>query len=100
MNTVTPIKNDVGGTGNNLPNFRKIDCTDTYITVTLSDDRIISIPLWWAWRLAKASPTERANYQIIGAGYTAYWPDVDEHLSVQGFFIGIPAPRSTDRIFA
>ncbi len=75
------------------PRFQKIDVTDEHIVAFFSDGRIVSIPLWWSWRLEQATPKQRANCEIIGSGRTAYWPDIDEHLSVQGFFIGTPAPR-------
>ena len=29
---------------------------------------------------------------IIGGGYVINWPDVDEHLSSEGFLAGAPAP--------
>src|SRR5438552_425883 len=75
------------------PRFVEVNITAGRIVATFSDDRIVSVPLWWSWRLEQASVTERSHYQILGAGRTVYWPDVDEHLSVQGFFIGTPAPR-------
>ncbi len=75
------------------PRFVAVGVTDDRIVATFSDDRIVSVPLWWSWRLEQASPVERNNVQIIGAGSTVYWPDIDEHLSVQGFLSGTPAPR-------
>lgn len=79
------------------PRFESVRVTDTYITAHLSDGRVVSVPLWWSWRLEKASKAEREHCQIIGAGYTAHWPDVDEHLSVEGFLTGTPAPRPEAR---
>jgi hypothetical protein len=79
------------------PRFVEVAVTDDRILATFSDERIVSVPLWWSWRLEQASTAERNNYQIIGAGHTVYWPDVDEHLSVRGFFYGTPAPRPTQK---
>ncbi len=73
--------------------FECVKVTQEHITAYFSDDRIVSVPLWWSWRLEQATPQQREHYEIIGAGHTVYWPDLDEHLSVQGFFIGTPAPR-------
>jgi hypothetical protein len=73
--------------------FESVTVSDTLITAHFSDGRIVAVPLWWSWRLEQATPEQRNNYDVIGAGYTVYWPDVDEHLSVQGFFTGKPAPR-------
>ena len=75
------------------PRFEQIEVTEKHITAYLSDGRIVSVPLWWSWRLEKATTEQRADYEVIGSGRTAYWPAVDEHLSVHGFFTGTPAPR-------
>ncbi|MCB0064254.1 MAG: DUF2442 domain-containing protein [Caldilineaceae bacterium] len=93
MNTVIPATTENGHMRPDLPKFKSIEVTVTHIIATLSDERIVSVPLWWSWRLEQASVAARENVQIIGAGRTAYWPDVDEHLSVQGFLTGTPAPR-------
>ena len=63
------------------------------ITATLSDGRILSVPLWWSWRLERATPTQRANYRLIGDGEGFRWPDVDEDISVEGMLRGTPALR-------
>lgn len=76
-----------------MPTFKQIHVSAEYITATFSDGRIVSVPLWWSWRLEQADESARANCEILGAGYTAHWPDLDEHLSVQGFLKGTPAPR-------
>jgi hypothetical protein len=75
------------------PCFTHIEVTDESITACLSDGRRISLPLWWSWRLEQATPEQRNHWEISGAGHTAHWPDVDEHLSVNGFLNGTPAPR-------
>lgn len=93
MNTVIHSTRTNGESSVELPAFTNIQVTETHITAYLTDERIISVPLWWSWRLEQALPEERNHIQIIGAGRTAWWPDVDEHLSVQGFLSGTPAPR-------
>ncbi|MFO7679442.1 MAG: DUF2442 domain-containing protein [Chloroflexota bacterium] len=67
--------------------------TDDMITAQLMDGRSISVPLVWSWRLAEASPEQRANYELIGDGEGIHWPDVDEDISVEGMLYGNPAPR-------
>ena len=81
-----PIKYEV-------PRFERIEITDMRIIAHFSDERTVSVPLGWSWRLEQATRVQRANYKIIGSGRTAYWPEVDEHISVQSFFTGTPAPR-------
>jgi hypothetical protein len=38
--------------------------------------------------LGKATPAQRAKYEISPAGYGIHWPDLDEDLSIDGL-IGI-----------
>ena len=67
--------------------------TDETITAHLVDGRVISVPLAWSWRLADATPAQRANWQLIGDGHGVHWPDVDEDLSADGLLNGVPARR-------
>ncbi|HDL08480.1 MAG TPA: DUF2442 domain-containing protein [Desulfobacteraceae bacterium] len=67
--------------------------TEDTISVDLYDGRTITVPLAWYPRLLRASPAQRANRHIAGAGYVINWPDVDEDLSTQGLLQGAPAPR-------
>ena len=62
--------------------------------VDLADGRSISVPLAWYPRLLHATPIERENWQIAGAGSGIHWPDVDEDLSVEGLLRGAPSPRA------
>ena len=48
------------------------------ITAYLADGRAISVPLAWSWRLSEATPTQRANWRLIGDGHGVHWPDIDE----------------------
>ena len=72
---------------------KQVVVTDDLITFHLVDGRIVSVPLAWSWRLSEATPTQRDNYEIIGDGQGVHWPDVDEDLSVEGMFNGVPARR-------
>ena len=72
---------------------KNVTVTDDLITFHLVDGRVISVPLVWSWRLSEATPAQRDNYEIIGDGQGVHWPDVDEDLSVEGMFNGVPAPR-------
>jgi hypothetical protein len=67
--------------------------TDDTISVDLYDGRTITVPLAWYPRLLHATPEQRANWRIAGAGYGIHWPEVDEDLSAQGLLQGAPAPR-------
>ena len=72
---------------------KKVAVADELITFHLMDGRVVGVPLTWSWRLSQANPDQRANYEIIGDGRGVHWPDVDEDLSVEGMFHGVPAPR-------
>jgi hypothetical protein len=61
--------------------IRDVHFSDDSLSVDLVDGRTIKVPLVWYPRLLQATPAQRANWQIIGAGYGTHWPDVDEDLS-------------------
>jgi len=73
--------------------IQSVDVSDDLITAHLTDGRVISVPLAWSWRLSEATPAQRGNYQIIGAGHGVHWPEVDEDLSAEGMLHGVPARR-------
>ena len=71
----------------------RVDVSDETITAYLVDGRVISVPLAWSWRLSEATPTQRANWELIGDGHGVHWPDIDEDLSADGMLNGVPARR-------
>jgi len=73
--------------------IRRVEVSDEAITAHLVDGRVISVPLAWSWRLAEATPAQRANWELIGDGHGVHWPDVDEDISADGMLHGTPAPR-------
>jgi hypothetical protein len=76
---------------NSEPRIQNVTVSDEFITATLKDGRVISVPLAWSWRLSDATPTQRANFEIIGDGEGVHWEDVDEDISAEGMLSGIPA---------
>ena len=83
MSILTAIKSD--------ERVRDVQVTSTTLTVTLMDSRVISVPLFWYPRLNQATAQELADWQPCGGGYGIYWPQLDEHLSVEGFLRGAPS---------
>lgn len=73
--------------------IRNIKVTSETITAYLVDGRVVSVPPAWSWRLAEATPAQRANFKVIGDGQGVHWPDVDEDISVEGMLHGGPARR-------
>jgi len=70
-----------------------VGVSDDTLSIDLEDGRTISVPIGWYLRLAHGTPAERANFQISGAGYGVYWPDLDEDIGVEGLMLG---KRSTE----
>ena len=66
----------------------EITTTDDTLIVDLEDGRSVAVPIGWYPRLAHGTPTERANFQVSGAGYGIYWPDLDEDVGVEGLLLG------------
>ncbi len=64
------------------------------LAVDLADGRTIIAPLGWFPRLARATPAERANWQLAGGGFGIHWPDLDEDLSSASLLHGAPAAAS------
>lgn len=79
---------------------KDVSVTDEFITFHLVDGRVVSVPLAWSWRLSDATEAQRNHYEILGDGHGVHWPDVDEDLSVEGMFHGVPArrPRKSARL--
>ena len=54
------------------------------LIVDLMDGRTIAVPLAWYPRLLEATPEQRSEWEVAGAGYGIHWPQIDEDLSVEG----------------
>ena len=65
---------------------RSVEFTATELVVTLADGRKIATPLDWYPRLQRASPAQRARYEIMPMGI--HWPDIDEDLGIVGMLKG------------
>ena len=71
---------------------KSVHFTRDTLSVDLIDGRTITVPLAWYPRLLHATPAQRSNWRVAGAGYGIHWPDVDEDLSTEGLLCGAPAP--------
>jgi len=65
------------------PDATGVLCTDVRLQVTLSDGRIISVPLAWSPRLCSATPAQRKNWRLISRGVGIHWEEIDEDISVR-----------------
>jgi hypothetical protein len=66
----------------------KIMVTADRLVVDLADGRSLTVPLAWYPRLVHGSESERKNWQLLGDGYAMEWPDLDEHIGVEGLLAG------------
>ena len=66
----------------------EVDITDDKLIVNLTDGRSIVVSLEWYPRLLHGSPEEQSNWQLLGDGYAIEWPDLDEHIGVEGLLAG------------
>jgi len=75
-----------------------VSFTEDSLCVSLRDGRKISVPLTWYPKLLRATPVQRNNWKVAGAGYGIHWPDIDEDLSTEGLLRGAPAPREKTKV--
>lgn len=71
-----------------------VETSDDTLSVELSDGRTIAVPLGWYPRLAQATPAERAEWRLIGAGRGIHWPAIDEDVSISNLLLGQPSTES------
>jgi hypothetical protein len=65
-----------------------VTVTDKKLVVELEDGRSMAIPLEWYPRLLHGTKEERQNYQLLGDGYAIEWPELDEHIGIEGLLAG------------
>lgn len=65
-----------------------VTVTEDKLIVDLADGRSLGIPLAWYPRLVHGTPEERQHWQLLGDGYVIEWPDLDEHIGVEGLLAG------------
>jgi hypothetical protein len=58
------------------------------LIVFLADGRRFMVPLAWYPRLWHGTKAERENWQLLGGGYAIEWPDLDEHIGIEGLLAG------------
>jgi hypothetical protein len=66
----------------------KVTVTADRLMVDLADGRSLTVPLAWYPRLLHGSDAERQNWQLLGEGYAVEWPELDEHIGVEGLLAG------------
>ncbi len=59
-----------------------VDCTADGLTVVLGDGRKVTAPLACFPRLARATPTQRSSWELMGDGLAIHWEEIDEDILV------------------
>ena len=78
------------------PSAVRVAVTDEQIVVGLDDGRTLSVPLAWYPRLQSATAVERDNMHLLGNGYAIEWPDLDEHIGIEGLLAGRRSGESSE----
>ena len=73
------------------PRAAAVEITDDALTVSLSDGRVVSVPISWYPRLSNGLPEHRAVWEFIGGGHGIHWPELDEDISVENILLGQPS---------
>ena len=66
----------------------KVWFDENNLWLSLRDGRQLSVPLAYFPRLAKASPAQRAKFEVSGGGVGLHWDELDEDISVAGLLMG------------
>ena len=67
---------------------KSVNFDDEMMHVSLTDGRLISVPIIWFPLLRGATSEQRSKYEIGGAGTSLHWPELDEDLSVASLLAG------------
>lgn len=73
-----------------------VTVTNDDLIVRLADGRRIYVPLAWYPRLLYGTETERLHWQLLGDGYAIEWPELDEHIGIEGLLAGRPSGESSN----
>ena len=71
-----------------MPRAIDLSFTSDSLIVALADGRALTIPLAWYPRLFHSTAAERQNWAFLGNGYAIEWPDLDEHIGIEGLLAG------------
>ena len=67
---------------------KKVDFKKGFIRLYLENGQEIRTPISFYPLLEKATGKQRRNFELIGENTGIHWPDLDEHLSVEGIVLG------------
>ena len=77
----------------------QVNCDASRLQVSLSDGRMIAVPLEWFPRLKDATPAALKNWETAAAGHGIHWPELDEDISIEGLLFGVPSPNPEQSLY-
>jgi hypothetical protein len=80
------------------PVVERVRFQEDCLLVDLADGRCLSIPLIWYPRLQHGTAAERENWILLGDGCAIEWPELDEHIEVEGMLAGRKSSESAASI--
>ena len=78
----------------NTPVVVNVKITADDLSVSLSDGRVVSVPVSWYPRLSNAIPRHLTEWILIGGGHGIHWKELDEDISVENILFGQPSGES------
>lgn len=70
-----------------FPSILQVGFREEFMDLTLSDGRLLSVPLAWYPKLASADSKALRHFEVSPGGYGVHWPSLDEDLSIKGFLL-------------
>lgn len=67
---------------------KSVRFSNDMMEVTLTDGRILSVPVIWFPLLHEATPAQREKYEIGSGGISLHWEEIDEDISVASLLAG------------
>jgi len=80
--------------------IKSLEVEKDFLSLLLTDGRILKIPLAWFPRLVSAKVSERKKFRLIGRGIGIHWPDLDEDISLAGLLAGPDTRSNTETVTA
>lgn len=69
-----------------LPDLLSVALSDKTVTCSFEDGRVISFPIAWSEKLAKATREQRQAYEFNA--HFIFWDDIDEIIGVRNILFG------------
>lgn len=80
----------------NIPVVVHVKVSEDSLSVSLSDGRLVSVPVSWYPRLSHALPQHSKIWELIGGGHGIHWQELDEDISVENILFGQPSGESAE----